>query len=101
MFKSIYVQDRKKALNLMFLVDAPASSGIRDFGLTAIRITWLDDLEDAEFPTICEIKPYTTEQIEKRQSEAECQLDSLTKGLVEVRQNTYPLDYPLFFPKVC
>jgi len=91
MFKSIDVQDRNKALNLMFLVDVPLI-------LNAISITWLDDLETPEFPITCEIKPYTTKEIEDRQFDAECQLDSLTKGLLEVRHTTL-LHYSLFFGK--
>jgi hypothetical protein len=99
MFKSIDIQDRSKALNLMYLVDATASSGMDYFNLNALSITWLDDLETPEFPATCEIKPYTTKEIEERQSEAECQLDSLTKGLVEVRQTSPSPDRPLFFRK--
>jgi hypothetical protein len=99
MFKSINVQDRNKALNLMFLIDAPASSGFDYYSLNAISITWLDDLENPEFPTTCEIKPYTSEEIEGREFEAECQLDSLTKGLVEVRHYLPSPHDLLFFRK--
>jgi hypothetical protein len=96
MFNSIDIRDRTKALNLMLLIDAPASMENGYTGLTAVSITWLDDLEDPEFPMAREFEPYTDEEIEKRQLEAECQLDSLTKGLVELRQLPQQ-NTPLFF----
>lgn len=51
---------------------------------------WLNDLEDLEFPTKCKLKPYTEEEIKRRHLEAECQLDGLTKGLLELTTQTNP-----------
>jgi len=82
LFMSIDPADRVKAFKLLLLVaETPRWVGI----LNAQCITWLRDLEDdPEFPTHCEFKPYTDKEIERRHLEAKAQVDSLTKGLVEV-----------------
>jgi hypothetical protein len=80
LFASINPADRAKAFKMLLLVaENPTSNQ-----LNALNITWLNDLEDLEFPTKCKFEPYTEEEIKRRHLEAECQLDGLTKGLLEL-----------------
>jgi hypothetical protein len=81
MFLSIDPVDRARAFKLLLLV-AGVPRSIRQ--LNALSITWLQDLEDVNFPMKCEFKPYTEEQIRRRHLEASYQIDSLTRGLLEI-----------------
>jgi hypothetical protein len=58
-----------------------------DGKLNALALTWLDDLDKPNFPASGEIQPYTEEEIKERHLAAECQLDGLTKGLLEITNN--------------
>jgi hypothetical protein len=81
MFLSIDPVDRARAFKLLLLV-AEAPGSIKQ--LNALSVTWLQDLEDVNFPMKCGFKPYTDEQIRQRHLEASHQVDSLTRGLLEI-----------------
>jgi hypothetical protein len=97
MFLSIDPVDRARAFKLLLLV---AEVPVDIMRLNALSITWLQDLEDVNFPMKCEFKPYTEEQIRQRHLEASYQVDSLTKGLLEiVGSDKRRLGEPLFWRK--
>ncbi|KAK4097475.1 hypothetical protein N658DRAFT_561739 [Parathielavia hyrcaniae] len=80
-FMSIDPVDQARAFKILFLVaEQPAGVG----ALNALSLTRLRDLEDADFPMKCGFKPYTVEEMRRRHLEAQHQVDSLTKGLVEI-----------------
>jgi hypothetical protein len=83
MFMSIDPVDRDRAFKLLLLVAGVPGCLVR---LNALSVTWLlEDLEhDVDFPIKCETKPYTDEQLRRRQLAAKYQVDSLTKGLLEI-----------------
>jgi hypothetical protein len=51
----------------------------------ALTYSWLEDLEDPEFPFSAPIQAYTDDEIRNRHETVRCQLDSLSKGLLEMR----------------
>ncbi|CZR59953.1 uncharacterized protein PAC_09848 [Phialocephala subalpina] len=84
MFESIDPAEQIKAFKILLLVAYD-----RWQVLYALGITWLTDLENPDFPLKSGFEPYTTEEIKRRQVEAEYQIDSLTKGLVEVSKRDH------------
>jgi hypothetical protein len=94
-FMSIDPVDRAKAFKLLLLV-----AGVPRFmyPLNALMVTWLRDLDDPGFPMRCEFEPYSDEEIRRRHLEAKYQLDSLTRGLLEIVDDKHD-DIPLSFRK--
>jgi hypothetical protein len=53
--------------------------------LNALIFTWLDELEDPEFPLKrSSSQGYSAEEIDRRRQQAQRQINSLTKGLLEI-----------------
>ena len=92
LFTSISQSDRKKAFKMLRVV----AKNPLDGNLNALALTWLDDLDNPNFPASGEIRPYTEEEIKERHLTAECQLDGLTKGLLEITNDKHK---NLFFCK--
>jgi hypothetical protein len=89
MFKSISPDDLDEACKLLLLY--AENKALDD--LNALSIKWLGEMEDSDFPTKCEIRPYTDEEIKRGHLTAERQLADLTMGLLEV------VDEPLYSSK--
>lgn len=53
--------------------------------LNALAYSWFEDLKDLDFPFKAPIQAYLDNDIEDRHTMVRCQLDSLTKGLLEMR----------------
>lgn len=52
--------------------------------LNALAYSWLEDLEDPNFPFTSPVQGYSDEEIKKRHHDLPPQLDSLSKGLLEI-----------------
>ena len=52
--------------------------------LNALAYSWLEDLEDPNFPFTSPVQGYSNEEIKKRHHDLPPQLDSLSKGLLEI-----------------
>ncbi|KAK3299763.1 uncharacterized protein B0H64DRAFT_379096 [Chaetomium fimeti] len=81
LFMSIEDADRAMAFRMLLLVAECRSLMLP---LNALSMTWLRDLDEPEFPTNREIKPYTDEEIEERHLQARCQVEGFTKGLLQI-----------------
>ncbi|KAF4624521.1 hypothetical protein G7Y89_g13649 [Cudoniella acicularis] len=88
---SILPGDRQKAFKMLLLVAEMSE-------LTAVSLTWIDQLDDPAFPTSYEIKPYTDDEIKERQATAESEVGDFTKGLLEITEPSHQKDN-LFFCK--
>jgi hypothetical protein len=53
--------------------------------MNALVYSWLEDLKDPDFPYKAPIKAYSNEEIMNRHSAVRAQLDSLSKGLLEMK----------------
>jgi hypothetical protein len=92
MFKSIDLVDRARAFKLLLLVAGAPNYSMYMGRLNALSVTWLQDLEQDDFPMKCGFQPYSKEDIQRRLLEAQYQVDSLTRGLLEiVDSNRAPL----------
>lgn len=86
---------RRRAEDALFLVARSP-----DGKLNALAFSWLDDLDDEDFPLNRPFQTYTDEEIEDRIEIARRQVALLTRGLVEMRSvvDIYlvkPTPYPL------
>lgn len=63
----------------------------------ALVYSWLDDLEDEDFPFNRPADAYTDEEVETRHRAVRRQLVLLTKGLLEMRENNHSERRSLFF----
>jgi hypothetical protein len=72
--------DRVKTFKMLLLADMCSSWP----GLTAVTVTWIDKLDDPNFPTSYNLQPYTHDEIKERQLTAKLQLDYYPKGLLEI-----------------
>jgi hypothetical protein len=73
--------DRRRCERILLLV---ALNPLRK-PLNALAITWLDDLENSEFPlNSYNPEPYSAEEIDRRQQYVQRQISSLSKGLLEI-----------------
>ena len=52
--------------------------------LNALMYSWLEDLEDPDFPFSAPVQAYSDKEIRNRHEIVRCQLDSRTKGLLEM-----------------
>jgi NACHT domain len=77
LLESINPSDRVKTFKMLLLADCI-------YDLTAVALTWIDNLDEANFPASCIMKPYTDDEIRERQLAAEIQLDYFTRGLLEI-----------------
>jgi hypothetical protein len=86
LFNQINPTDRTRAYQLLLTVS--------DFGedINALWVSWLDDLEDPDFPYNTPRVAYSDEDVTRRISYAEAQLKLTCKGLLELRCNIYPRD---------
>jgi len=75
---SINAKERVKTFKMLVLADKSEE------GLTAVALTWIDNLDDPKFPTSYNMQPYTDDEIKERQLAAELQLDYFTRGLLEI-----------------
>lgn len=86
LFNSIDPNDREKSDRIL-LVAAHGGAG------HALMYSWIDDIiADPEFPYGVPIRAYADDEIRSRHETVRCQLDSLTKGLLEMHKdgiNTY------------
>ena len=55
--------------------------------MNVLLFSWLDDLEDPDFPFSAPIQAYTDAEIRHRQKNVRSQLIGLSKGLLEVRRS--------------
>ncbi len=55
--------------------------------LSYLAFSWLDDLDDEEFPFTSPMEPYSDEELDKRRLLVVRQLAAYTSGLLEVRKN--------------
>lgn len=85
LFTSIDPVDQARAFKLLLLV-AEAGEVVGE-SLNALGITWLNELEDPDFPMKYGFRPYTDEEIDRRYLEAKYQVASLTKGLLEIEKS--------------
>jgi hypothetical protein len=52
--------------------------------LNALSYSWIEDLEDPDFPFSSPVRGYSDEEIENRHQDLRRQLDSVSKGLLEI-----------------
>ncbi|KAI7968287.1 hypothetical protein EIK77_010457 [Talaromyces pinophilus] len=79
-FNSIDSSDREKS-NKMLLLAANYPN------LNILMFSWLDDLEDPDFPFNAPIQAYSDVEIRDRHEFVRLQLDGLCKGLLEINEN--------------
>ena len=82
--------DRKRSDKMLLI----ATLNPRDDSLNALTYSWLEDLEDPNFPFSLPVQGYSDEEIKKRCEYVRRQLDGLSKGLLEI---TTTSDSDLFF----
>lgn len=58
----------------------------------ALIYSWLEDLEDPTFPFSSPVRACSNEEVGTRHEDVYCQLDSLSRGLLEVVPSTFPND---------
>lgn len=78
--------DRKRSDKMLLIATHESSRSIlrTDPNINAIVYSWLEDLEDPKFPFSSPFGGYSDEEIEKRHEDLRRQLNSLSKGLVEI-----------------
>ncbi|PMD47068.1 hypothetical protein L207DRAFT_448582 [Hyaloscypha variabilis F] len=82
MFNDIDPADRGRSDRMLILA---ASHGSRN----ALFYSWLEDLKDPDFPYKAPIKAYSDQEIMDRHSTVRAQLDSLSKGLLEMKTSDW------------
>jgi hypothetical protein len=83
--------DRKRSDKMLLI----ATLNPLDNSLNALAYSWLEDLEDPNFPFSLPVQGYSDEEVKKRCEYVRRQLDSLSKGLLEITTITSCSD--LFF----
>lgn len=83
-FVSISKPDQERAFRMLLLVAHHYSNQVN-----ALFLSWLDHLHEPKFPTTCEIKPYTDQEIQKKLEDVQRQIAGLTHGLLEIRVITH------------
>ena len=79
---SINPADREKTFKMLLLVS--------ELGLVnSIAWTWLEQLDDPNFPTSYDICPYSDDEIAERQGTATSQVDDFAKGLLDITDSPY------------
>jgi hypothetical protein len=81
LFDAIDPGDRKRSDKMLTMTTHKSN-------LNALIYSWLEDLEDPNFPFRSPVRGYSNEEIEKLHEDLRCQLDSLSKGLLEITHNS-------------
>lgn len=93
LFNSIDPSDRERSDKMLLLAVSGGEA------LNALMYSWIDDLADPDFPYSTPIRAYSDEEIRSRHETVRCQLDSLSKGLLEMRSRFQPgSSLHLYFP---
>lgn len=79
-FNSINLGDREKSDKMLLLAATYPN-------LNVLMFSWLDDLEDSDFPFSAPVKAYSDVEIRDRHDVVRLQLDGLCKGLLEITEN--------------
>ncbi|KUL88478.1 hypothetical protein ZTR_05452 [Talaromyces verruculosus] len=79
-FNSIDSGDREKSDKMLLLAATYPN-------LDVLMFSWLDDLEDPDFPFNAPIQAYSDVEIRDRHEVVRLQLDGLCKGLLEITEN--------------
>lgn len=79
-FNSIDSSDREKSDKMLLLAATYPN-------LNALMFSWLDDLEDSDFPFNAPIEAYSDAEIRDRHDVVRLQLDGLCKGLLEITES--------------
>jgi hypothetical protein len=77
---TIKPSDRKRSDQMLFI----ATGDPPGYSVNALAYTWLEDLNDPNFPFSSPTQGYSDDEIKKRHSDLRPQLDSLSKGLLEM-----------------
>lgn len=78
LFNSIDPGDREISDKILLLA---ASNG----SMNALKVSWLEDLADPDFPFNAPFCAYSDDEIRSRHKPIRSQLDSLSKGLLEIK----------------
>jgi hypothetical protein len=81
---SINPSDRKRSDQMLFI----ATGDPAENPMNALAYSWLEDLNDPNFPFSSPTQGYSNEEIKKRHDDLRPQLDSLSKGLLELVPDT-------------
>lgn len=87
MFSAIDENERRVAMKMMLLVSEEGKylgELSHPRGVNAMAISWLESLEDPEFPANQPFKVYTDSEIEEKRQFAEARVNGYTRGLLEV-----------------
>jgi hypothetical protein len=82
---SINPSDRKRSDQMLFI----AARDQLPYPMNALAYSWLENLNDTKFPFSSPVQGYSDEEIKKRHRDLRPQLDSLSKGLLEMVPNPY------------
>jgi hypothetical protein len=88
--------DRKRSDKLLLIATLDHNRN----PLNALAYSWLEDLEDPNFPFTSPVQGYSDEEIKKRHHDLPPQLDSLSKGLLEISHASDPSEDLYFACKV-
>ena len=88
--------DRKRSDKLLLI----ATLNHERNPLNALAYSWLEDLEDPNFPFNSPVQGYSDEEIKRRHHDLPPQLDSLSKGLLEIGHASEPFEDLYFARKV-
>ncbi|QGA20421.1 hypothetical protein EYB26_008123 [Talaromyces marneffei] len=89
-FNSIDPVDRKKTDQMLILTASYP-------GINALMFSWLDDLEDPDFPFNAPIEAYSDDEIRGRLEVVRLHLDGLTKGILEIGHDYSPYIRDIYF----
>jgi hypothetical protein len=78
---SIDPSDRKRSDRMLLIATMQHTNGL---SINALLYTWLEDLADPDFPFKSALQGFSDEEIRTRHESLRCQLDSLSKGLLEM-----------------
>lgn len=84
---SINPIDRDRAYKMLLFVSRLAES---DVSVYAPALTWMDSLENPNFPMCSEPRPYTKEEGNDLRKSVQRDLEDCTKGLLELTTNQFP-----------
>ncbi|KAH0534152.1 hypothetical protein FGG08_007261 [Glutinoglossum americanum] len=94
LFDAIEPGDRRRSDKLLLIVTlSHTAMGT----LNALACSWLEDLDDPNFPFTSPVQGLSDEEIKKRHRDLPPQLDSLSKGLLEINSLEFHRD--LYFAK--
>jgi hypothetical protein len=76
--------DRKRSDKLLLIATRQSFPFSHSLDCNVLIYSWLEDLDDPNFPFSSPIRGYSDEEIKKRHEDLRRQLHSLSKGLVEI-----------------